>query len=100
MKYAVIEINKKQYQVSEGDEILVDKINEEKIEGKVLLMVDQAKVKIGKPYVDGLKIKLKVLDKMLKGDKVRVFKYKAKSRYRKTIGFRPQYTKVLVEKIS
>lgn len=100
MKYAVIRLQGKQFKVFEGNEILVDKMNDLKAESEVLLLSDEGKVKIGKPILKDVKIKFKVLTEMEKGEKVEVYKFKAKSRYRKHTGFRPQYTRLLVEKIS
>lgn len=100
-KFAVIRIKGKQYRVSEGDEILVDKLKDvTKIEPEVLLLVDGDKIEIGTPLLTKIKVKIKVLVEFEKGIKIRVFKYKAKSRQRKHIGFRPQYTRLLIEKIS
>ncbi len=99
-KYAVIRIKGNQYQVTEGEEILVDKLADKKIEAEVLLLVDKKKIKIGKPIVKGVKVKLKVLKEEEKGKKLYVQKFKAKSRYRRKYGFRPVYTRLLVEKIS
>lgn len=99
-KFAVIRIQGHQYKVSEGQEILVDKMNDLKAEPEVLLFSDGEKVKVGKPTLKEVKVKVKVLTEMEKGEKVDVYKFKAKNRYRKHIGFRPQYTKLLIEKIS
>jgi len=100
-KYAVIKIKGTQYKVAEGEEILVDRLGEkEKPEAKVLLVSQDGNVKVGKPEVRGAKVTFKVLEPEVKGEKITVFKYKAKSRYRKKRGFRPVYTKLLVEKIS
>jgi large subunit ribosomal protein L21 len=99
MKYAIIKIKGHQYKVSEGEEILVDRLGSDKAEPEVLLIVDGDKVQIGKPTLKEAKIKIKTL-KEEKGEKIRVLKYKAKSRYRKVRGFRPQYTRLLIEKIS
>lgn len=100
-KFAVIRIGGKQYRVSEGDEILIDKlVNQTKIEPEVLLFVDGEKIEIGTPVLTKVSVKVKVLTELEKGEKIRVFKYKAKSRQRKHLGFRPQYTRLLVEKIS
>lgn len=100
MKYAVVKIQGKQYKVSEGEELLVDKIIDKKVIPEVLLISEDGKVRIGKPRVEGGEVKFKILSEQEKGEKIDVFKYKAKSRYRKKIGFRPLYTKLLVEKIS
>ncbi len=100
MKYAVIKIKGRQYRVSEGDEILVGKLGEDKPEAEVLLVVDGKKVKVGKPKVRGAEVKMKVLEKEEKGKKLHISKFRAKSRYRKKIGFRPVYTRLLIQKIS
>jgi large subunit ribosomal protein L21 len=99
-KYAVVRIGGKQYKVEEGKEILVDKLVEpKKLEPEVLLFVDGEKVKVGKPILKDVKVSLKVVTELEKGEKVDVYKFKAKSRYKKHIGFRPQYTRLLVGKI-
>lgn len=100
-KYAIVRIGGKQYRVSEGQEILVDKISDpKKVEVAVLLVADGEKVSVGKPLVKSALVKIKVISEVEKGKKVEVYKFKAKSRYRKHIGFRPQYTKLLIEKIA
>ena len=100
MKYAVVKINGTQYRVNEGEKILVDKLGDKKPEADVLLVVDGEKVKIGKPIVEKVKVKLKVITEEEKGKKLTIQKFKAKSRYRRKYGFRPRYTRLLVEKIS
>jgi len=101
MKYAVIKIKGKQYRVKEGDEILIGKLKkEEKPQADVLLMVDEKNVKIGKPLLQDVSIKLKVLKQEEKQKKLHVYKFKAKSRYRRKQGFRQVNTRVLVENIS
>jgi large subunit ribosomal protein L21 len=100
-KYAVVRINGKQYKVEEGKEILVDKVADpKKLAAEVLLVADGGKVSVGKPLVKGAEVKFKVIAELEKGKKVDIYKFKAKSRYRKHIGFRPQYTRLLVEKIA
>ena len=100
MNYAVIKINGRQYKVTEGQEVMLDKVSDKKIDPEVLLMVTDKKVSVGNPQVKGVSVKVKMIEEEVKGDKVTVQKYKAKSRYRKKIGFRPKYTKVKIEKIS
>lgn len=100
MKYAIIRIKGNQYKASVGEQILIDKIGNDKLEPEVLLLVDDKKVRVGKPIVTGVKIKIKVLAEEEKGKKLYIRKYKAKSRYRRKYGFRPRYTRLLVEKIS
>ena len=98
--YAVIKTGGKQYRVSEGDEIFVEKLNVE--DGKEVtfdevLMIDG---KIGTPYLDGATVKGTVL-KQGKSKKIRICKYKNKSRSnRKTQGHRQPYTKIKITKIN
>lgn len=100
MKYAIIKIKGQQHKVSEGDEILVGKLGDDKPEAQVLLVSDGKRAKIGKPEVKGAKVKIKVLAEEEKGKKLHVQTFKAKSRYRRKIGFRPQYSRLLIEKIT
>ena len=100
-KFAVIRIGGKQYRVTEGEEILVDKlIDAKKVSPEVLLFVDGEKIEIGKPVLAKAKVTVKVLVEVEKGEKIDVFKYKAKSRERRHVGFRAKYTRLLIEKIS
>lgn len=99
-KFAVIRIQGKQYRVTEGEEILVDKMNNLKIIPEVLLFVDGEKIEVGTPVLKKAKVTVKVLKEVEKGEKIDIFKYKAKSRERRHVGFRAQYTRLLVEKIS
>lgn len=99
MKYAVVKIKGHQYRISEKDEILVDKIKDKKPEIEVLLFVDGEKISVGKPLLKDIKVQVKVLGEE-KGDKIDIVKYKAKSRYRRHIGFRPVFSKILIVKIS
>lgn len=100
MKYAVIKSGGKQYRVSEGDVIEVDSLKQEpgKISfDQVLLYVDEKNVKIGKPNVSE-KVEGTLVEN-IKGDKLRVSKFKSKVRYRKTIGFRAHLSLVKIDKI-
>jgi large subunit ribosomal protein L21 len=101
--YSIVELNNQQYKLEEGKPILVDKLdakeNDEILIDKVLLVRDDKEgVKIGTPYIKGVQLKAKVLGNV-KGKKLRVFKYKRRKDYRRTIGTRPEYTRILVEKI-
>ena len=100
MKYAVIKFSNRQYKISEKETILVDKLENTKVKPEVLLYVNEDKVEIGKPNLDKIKVDLKISEEPIKGEKIHVFKYKAKSRFRKRLGFRPLYSKITVEKIS
>lgn len=98
-KYAVVRIGGKQYKAIEGKEILVDKLTDpKKITSETLLVVGEDKVEVGKPTLK-TEVKLKVITELQKGEKVEIYKFKAKSRYKRHTGFRPQYTRLLVEKI-
>lgn len=102
MKYAVIKTGGKQYKVAEGDIIDIERLKAEKDEkvvfDQVLLLVSDDKIKIGKPFIEGEKVTGKLLENV-KGDKIRVSKFKAKVRYRKTIGFRASISRVEIEKL-
>ena len=100
--FAVIRTGGKQYLVSPGDKIKVEKLNVEKKEvvfDEVLLVVSGKKtVKIGDPLVKGAKVKAKVI-KQDRAKKIIVFKYKPKKRYQKKKGHRQPYTEVEILKI-
>jgi large subunit ribosomal protein L21 len=101
-RMAVIKIGGSQYIVKEGDTIKAElpKGASGAVEiREVLLVADADNVKIGKPYVKGAAVTI-VVSEQKRGRKLRVLKYKAKTRYRKIIGFRPVVTTLKVEKIS
>ena len=101
--WAIIKIGGKQYKVYEGQTVAVDKLKDfgksDNIEFKdVLLIKDDQSFKIGKPYVEKAIIKAKIL-KGFKDKKIRVVKFKSKSRYLKVMGHRQQNTNILISKI-
>ena len=95
--FAVIKTGGKQYLVSKGDEILVDRIPEKK--GKKLnletLLKSGKTLKIGSPTLKTGMVKAEIIDEV-KDKKIIVFKYKAKKRYRKKTGFRAKKTKIKI----
>ena len=99
---AVIKTGGKQYLVSPGQKIKIEKVN--KKEGKeitfkdVLLVEKRNKIEIGNPLVKGVKVVGKVL-KHGKAKKIIVFKYKAKTRYKVKKGHRQPFTEVEILKI-
>ncbi len=99
---AVIKTGGKQYKVSPGDKIKIEKLETE--EGKkavfneVLLIEDKKNVKIGTPFLKGAVVEGKVITQG-KGKKIIIFKYKPKTRYKKKTGHRQLFTEVLIEKI-
>ncbi len=101
--YAVIISGGKQYRVSEGDIVRVEKLNVElgaPVEFKdVLLVKTETKTYIGQPLVQGASV-LGTLKSQGKDDKVLVLKYKRKKQYRRTRGHRQQHSEVRIEKIN
>lgn len=99
---AIFETGGKQYLVSKGDKIQVEKLAGEaggKITfDKVLFTSDDKSYQLGKPFVSGAAVEAKIL-KQGRGKKVVVFKYKAKSKYRRKQGHRQAYTEVEITKI-
>jgi len=100
---AVIVTGGKQYTVSEGDVIFIEKLNAEeeatvKFE-QVLAILDGENSKVGTPVVEGACVEAKVV-KNGKGKKLVVFKYKSKKNEKKKIGHRQPYTKVEITKIA
>ena len=100
---AVIKTGGKQYLVSENLELEIEKIagkKGSKVEfNEVLLFIDGNRVDVGQPLVKGVKVVAEIIDQ-IKAEKIKVFKFKAKSRYRRTAGHRQLKTEVLIKKIS
>ena len=99
--YAIIATGGKQYRVSEGDVIYIEKIDAEvdsTVSFDVLLVGNDGDVKIGTPVVEGVKVEGKVVGQ-IRGEKITVFKYKSKKNYRRKQGHRQPYTKVEITKI-
>lgn len=100
--FAVIKTGGKQYIVTEGQTLTVEKLEHEKdkvVFDQVLLVADAKKVSIGQPLVAGAKVTATVVAEG-KGEKKIVFRFKAKTRYHKKKGHRQPFTKVKIDKIS
>lgn len=101
--YAIIKTGGKQYKVSEGDVIKVEKLNanvDEVVEiNDVLAISNGTELTVGSPVVEGAKVQLKVIEHD-KARKIIVFKYKPKKNYRRKNGHRQPFTRVVVEKIT
>ena len=91
---AIVKIGSSQYLVEPGQKYLVDRPQVD----QVLLVIDGDKVLVGQPQVTGAEVIIKDLGEV-KGDKIRVSKFKAKSRYKKTVGFRPVYHQIEIVEI-
>ena len=99
--YAIIATGGKQYRVSEGDVIYIEKIDaqvDSTVSFDVLLAGNDGDVRIGTPIVEGAKVEGKVVGQV-RGEKIVVFKYKSKKNYRRKQGHRQPYTKVEITKI-
>jgi large subunit ribosomal protein L21 len=100
---AIVQTGGKQYKVSVGDVISVEKLEGaagDKINfDKVLLVADDKTVKIGKPYVEKAVV-VGELIKQGKGEKLIAFKYKRRKNYARTVGHRQSLTTVKIEKIN
>ena len=100
---AIIVTGGKQYTVSEGDILFIEKLNAEEEAvvkfDEVLAILDGENSKIGAPVVDGAVVEAKVV-KNGKGKKIDIIKYKAKKGEKKHIGHRQPYTKVEITKIA
>ncbi|MDI9259872.1 50S ribosomal protein L21 [Alicyclobacillus sendaiensis] len=100
--YAIVETGGKQYKVSQGDTLIVEKldgeIGSEVVLDKVLLVQNEGQVQVGSPYLQGAKVVAKVVEHG-RGKKIVVFKYKPKKNHHKKQGHRQPYTKLTVESI-
>ncbi|WP_296113683.1 50S ribosomal protein L21 [uncultured Anaerococcus sp.] len=101
--YAIIKTGGKQYKVSEGDLVRVEKLAYEVGEtvdfDQVLLVSNEGELKVGSPLVEGAKVSATVEDQN-KDKKIVVYKYKPKKQYRKKQGHRQPYTLVKIDSIS
>ena len=98
--FAIVESGGKQYRVAEGDVLRLEKIDADagsQVELPVLLLGSDD-VKVGSPLVDGAKVTAEVIGHG-RGDKVHIYKFKAKANYRRHIGHRQDYTEVKITKV-
>ena len=111
--YAIVEIAGQQFKVEAGAEIFVNRLsakNDETVEfdakgadvefNKVLLVADDAAVKVGTPYVEGAVVKATVIDDDVKADKVLVFKKIRRKGFQKCNGHRQKLTKIKINAIA
>ena len=100
--YAMVEIKGSQYKAEKGSLLTVDRVPSEKGDvvefDSVLMIRDDKNLKIGEPFVTGAKVKA-VVEDHVRGDKVVVFKYKRRKRYRRKQGHRQPYTAIRIDGI-
>ncbi|MEK7514978.1 MAG: 50S ribosomal protein L21 [Patescibacteria group bacterium] len=103
MTFAVIQTGGKQYKVAVGDILDIEKLDaaegSEVTFSEVLLTADDKDIAVGQPTVEKAKVTAQVLEQG-KGEKKMVFRFKAKTRYRKKKGHRQLFTKVKITNIS
>lgn len=102
--YAIVEINGQQFKAEQGKKLFVHHIKNaeagQSVEfDKVLLVDNNGTVKVGAPTVDGAKVVCEVLNPLVKGDKVIVFKMKRRKDYRKKNGHRAQFTQIEIKQV-
>ncbi len=98
---AVIKVGGKQYLVAEKETLLVDRLPDGTKELKLdaLLTIDGDKTVVGKPLVSGVKVSAKVTEPEVKGEKLRVIRYKSKKRVHKETGHRQRYSQIQITSI-
>ena len=103
MNIAIIKTGGKQYIVTEGQKLKIEKLNQNEGDefefNEVLLFANGKEIKIGQPYIESIKVKAKVL-KQGRGEKKIVFRFKNKTRYKKKKGHRQPFTEVEILSIS
>ena len=102
--YAIVEINGQQFKAEQGKKLFDHHIKDAQ-EGqtvefnKVLLVDKEGSVQVGAPAVEGAKVVCEVVNPLVKGDKVIVFKMKRRKDYRKKNGHRAQFTEVAIKEV-
>ncbi|MDO5143324.1 MAG: 50S ribosomal protein L21 [bacterium] len=100
--YAIIAAGGKQYRVSQGDVIYIEKVNQDvdsAVSFDVLMVENSGEIKVGNPVVAGAKVEGKVVAQV-KGEKIIIYKYKSKKNYHRKNGHRQPYTKVEITAIN
>ncbi len=98
---AVVKVGGKQYIVTEKETLLVDRLPDgtKELTLDALLTIDGDKTTVGTPLVKGVKVSAKVVEAEVKGDKIRVIRYKAKKRVHKETGHRQKYSQIQITSI-
>lgn len=102
--YAIVEINGQQFNAEQGKKLFVHHMKDveagKTVEfDKVLLVDKEGAISVGAPTVEGAKVVVEVVNPLVKGDKVIVFKMKRRKDYRKKNGHREQFTEVEVKQV-
>lgn len=99
--FAIIQSGGKQYRVTEGDVLRLEQLGAEPGETVELgvMLLGGGEVKVGSPLIEGASVKAEVLGHG-RGEKVHVYKFKAKANYRRKTGHRQPYTEVRITEIS
>jgi large subunit ribosomal protein L21 len=102
--YAIVEIAGQQFKVAKDQKLFVHHLPQAEGESvefeKVLLVDDGSDVKVGSPVLNNAKVTAKVLQQLVKGEKVIVFKKKRRKGYQKSNGHRQQFSQILIENIA
>ncbi len=98
---AVVKVGGKQYVVTEKETLLVDLLPEgtKELTLDALLTIDGDKTEVGTPVVKGVKVSAKVVEPLVKGDKLRIIRYKSKKRVHKENGHRQKYSQIEITSI-
>lgn len=98
---AVVKVGGKQYVVTEKETLLVDRLPDgtKELTLDAMLVIDGDKTTVGTPLVKGVAVKAKVIEEEVKGDKLRIIRYKAKKRVHKEMGHRQKYSRIQVASI-
>lgn len=98
---AVVKVGGKQYIVAEKETLLVDRLQDgtKELTLDALLTIDGDKTEVGAPLVKGVKVSAKVVEAEVKGEKIRVIRYKAKKRVHKENGHRQKYSQIEITSI-
>lgn len=101
MKKAIIATGGKQYIVGEGEQLEVELLSPDKnTKFEALLLIDDGKISVGTPTVEGVSVLADIVEQQVKADKVTAIRYKAKKRVHKTRGHRQKLTRIKITKIA
>ena len=98
---AVVKVGGKQYVVTEKETLLVDLLPEgtKELTLDAMMVIDGDKTTVGTPLVKGVAVKANVIEDLVKGDKLRIIRYKAKKRVHKETGHRQKYSRIQIASI-